>query len=93
MEDPTRRADIVAFGWLTTAGSVGSMGGAALSGYLAEPSGRVPYFGDFQLFISKPYLLPGLVLFGLSLIAAFGVFWFVPEVSQTSSQSGKIQTG
>jgi MFS family permease len=69
-----------AFGWMTIAGSVGSMAGAALSGYLAEPSGRVPIFADVQLFESKPYLLPGLVLFVLCFVSASSVLWLVPEV-------------
>jgi hypothetical protein len=56
------------------------MSGAALSGYLAEPGGRVPFFGNINLFDTKPYLLPGLVLFCFCFVAATGIFWFVPEV-------------
>jgi hypothetical protein len=56
------------------------MTASALSGYLAEPSGRVPILGNVELFKQKPYLLPGLALFSVSIVSAFAVFVFVPEV-------------
>jgi hypothetical protein len=74
-------ADGAAFGWLTIAGSIGAMSGAGLSGYLAEPAGRVPFVGHIGLFEAKPYLLPGLTLCVLSSLAALSVFIWVPEVS------------
>jgi hypothetical protein len=72
--------DIPAFGWLTIAGSIGVMSGAGLSGYLAEPAGRVPVFGDIELFKQKPYLLPGMTISLVALLAALAVFFTVPEV-------------
>jgi len=57
------------------------MAGAGLSGYLAEPAGRVPFLGDLTLFKAKPYLLPGLTLSVISALAALSVFLWVPEVS------------
>jgi MFS family permease len=72
--------DTSAFGWLTIAGSIGVMSGAALSGYLAEPAGRVPIFGDIELFKQKPYLLPGLTISLVAFFAASAVFFTVPEV-------------
>jgi hypothetical protein len=63
------------------ANSLGSMSGAGLSGYLAEPSGRVPLLGKLDLFQEEPYLLPGLVVFDVSILASAMVFVFVPEVS------------
>jgi MFS family permease len=71
----------VAFGWLTVSGSIGFMSGAGLSGYLAEPAGRIPVLGDLAIFKQKPYLLPGLVCTFVAVLAALAVFVFVPEVS------------
>lgn len=31
-------------------------------GTLAEPQGRIPWFGDITLFQAKPYLLPVLTM-------------------------------
>ena len=56
------------------------MSGAGLSGYLAEPAGRVPIFGDIELFKQKPYLLPGLTIAFVGLLAALAVSFTVPEV-------------
>jgi len=68
------------------------MSGAGLSGYLAEPAGRVPILGDIGLFEQKPYLLPGLTISVVALLAALAVFITVPEVSgmQTLSVSKLI---
>jgi len=57
------------------------MSGAGLSGYLAEPAGRVPALGDLDLFKRKPYLLPGLTMSFIAIISAFTIWLFVPEVS------------
>jgi MFS family permease len=77
--------DISAFGWLTIAGSIGVMSGAALSGYLAEPAGRVPIFGNIELFKQQPYLLPGLTIALIAISAALAVFFTVPEVGGNAS--------
>ena len=53
---------MLAFAWLSAAGTVGGMSGAVLGGYLAEPAGRVPFIGNMELFERKPYILPGLTL-------------------------------
>lgn len=53
-EQSTSRTNTLAFGWLTIAGSIGAMSGAGLSGYLAEPAGRVPILGDIGLFEQNP---------------------------------------
>lgn len=60
---------------------MGSTGAAALGGYLAEPAGRVPVFGQISLFERYPYILPGLVMAVLSVMAAAAVLLLVPEVS------------
>jgi MFS family permease len=78
-----------AFGWLTIAGSIGVMSGAGLSGYLAEPAGRVPIFGDIELFKQKPYLLPGLIIALGAVSAALAVFFTVPEVGGQNLQSNQ----
>jgi hypothetical protein len=56
------------------------MSGAGLSGYLAEPAGRVPIFGDIELFKQKPYLLPGMTIAFVAVAAALAVLFTVPEV-------------
>jgi hypothetical protein len=81
------RLDMIAFGWLTIARSIGSMSGAALSGYLAEPTGRIPAIGDFELFRRNPYFLPGVILGVISLLAAIGVMIWVPEVCTPRARS------
>lgn len=53
----------------------------ALSGYLAEPFGRVPVFGSLPFFKLHPYVLPGFVICGLSVISALAVLIVAPEVS------------
>jgi len=58
------------------------MSGAGLSGYLAEPAEKVPIFGDIELFKQKPYLLPGLTIALVALLAALAVYFTVPEVSR-----------
>lgn len=59
------------------------MSGAGLSGYLAEPAGRIPIAGDIELFKQKPYLLPGLIMSFVAVLAALAVFATVPEVSSS----------
>jgi len=83
----TPRPHTLAFGWLTIAGSIGAMSGAGLSGYLAEPAGRVPILGDLGLFEQKPYLLPGLTISLVALLAALAVFITVPEVRDKQTLS------
>jgi hypothetical protein len=68
---------------------MGAMSGAGLSGYLAEPAGRVPLVGGLALFRTRPYLLPGMTLFLLALIAAGCVFAWVPEVSTLIVETGR----
>jgi hypothetical protein len=63
------------------------MSGAGLSGYLAEPAGRVPFFGDIELFKQKPYLLPGMTISLVALLAALAVFFTVPEVGDKHVQN------
>jgi hypothetical protein len=58
------------------------MSSAGLSGYLAEPAGRVPIFGDIELFKQKPYLLPGLTISLVAFLTALAVFFTVPEVGE-----------
>jgi hypothetical protein len=57
------------------------MGGAAISGYLAEPAGRIPILGGIGYFQKYPYTLPGTVLLCAAVLAAIAVLVFVPEVS------------
>jgi hypothetical protein len=61
------------------------MSGAAISGYLAQPEGRVPLFGDITIFQDKPYTLPGLFIFGLAVLEIVAVMIWVPEVSLSIS--------
>ena len=63
------------------------MGGAAISGYLAEPQGRVPIFGSIHFFQVKPYTLPGMTLLLAALISALGVIVYLPEVSHSAHMS------
>jgi hypothetical protein len=72
---------------MTIAGSIGAMSGPALSGYLSEPEGRIPFFGDLKLFQNKPYLLPGLTLSFMAVLASLAVYIWVPEVSHAASNS------
>jgi hypothetical protein len=58
------------------------MGGAAVSGYLAEPAGRVPILGNIRYFQDYPYTLPGTLLLGMAILATIAVLFSVPEVSQ-----------
>jgi hypothetical protein len=68
---------------------MGAMSGAGLSGYLAQPAGRVPLVGSLALFRARPYLLPGMTLFVLAMIAAGCVFAWVPEVSTFIVETGR----
>lgn len=58
------------------------MSGAAFSGYLAEPYGRVPLFGRMAILDQYPYALPGWVVLGCSILSSLGVAYLVPEVSR-----------
>lgn len=65
------------------------MSGAAFSGYLSEPYGRVPLLGRLTLFEEYQYILPGLVMLGCSIISAVGIALFVPEVRPRCTEDQK----
>lgn len=88
------------FGWLGAAAFWGDSIGTFIGGQLAEPHGRIPILGDWELLVRKPYLLPGLVLAAVcvhsstqrskglryrSAMTALCVMYYIPSVSQSNS--------
>ncbi|KAJ2613225.1 hypothetical protein GGH99_002494 [Coemansia sp. RSA 1285] len=103
ISDDSNRASMMAY--LSLMGNVGMVLGAAIGGIFADPAHQYPaVFGNIQLFITFPYLLPcaigcSVTVFGLLM----GTFKFqetlvrnksrvVPPTANSSSQTLAIET-
>jgi MFS family permease len=71
-----------AFSLFASATFLGAMLGSLVGGYLAEPVGRVPFLGKFEMFRDRPYIAPGLTMGALTVLCAFAIWLFVPEVGR-----------
>lgn len=69
------------YSWFTAGSYFGFTSGAAFSGFLAEPYGRVPLLGELRLLKAYPYALPGWVLLTCSIVSSIAIACLVPEVS------------
>ncbi|KAJ2659528.1 hypothetical protein IWW48_003474 [Coemansia sp. RSA 1200] len=103
ISDDSNRASMMAY--LSLMGNVGMVLGAAIGGIFADPAHQYPaVFGNIQLFVTFPYLLPcaigcSVTVFGLLM----GTFKFqetlvrnkpraVPPTANSSSQTLAIET-
>jgi MFS family permease len=75
-------AHTTAFSWQAAGNAIGAMSGSAIGGFLSEPYGRVPLLSGIKYLQAKPYITPGIVLLGLSVIASVIVMTVIPEVCE-----------
>jgi hypothetical protein len=85
-------AHITAFSWQAAGNAIGAMSGSAIGGFLSEPSGRVPLLSGIKYLQAKPYVAPGIVLLGLSILASAIVMTVIPEVCELTKRTDNRPT-